>query len=70
MRLDIKIDDYKRNIHLVVEGHVTYMPQVITYSSIVTREIVSISLAMAMLHDLAVKKAYELNAYMMAPNEK
>ena len=39
-----------------------------TYSSVVTRETVCIALTMAALHDLEVKLADVLNAYVSAPN--
>ena len=40
----------------------------ITYSSVVNRETVCIALTMVALHDLEIKAADVLNAYVMAPN--
>ena len=48
----------------------TNTPDIITYSSVVTRETVYIVLTMAMLHDVDVKELDLLNAYMMAPNRE
>ena len=53
------------SFYLVAEGHMTHTPDVITYSSVVTREIVCIALTMIMLHDMQVKAADALNV--MAP---
>ena len=47
-----------------------HTPDTITYSSVVMRETVCIALTMAMLHDLEVKAAEVLNAYVMAPNHE
>ena len=52
MVLDIKMEDFKRKACLVVGDHMTHTPDVITYSSVVTRETVHIALNMALLHDL------------------
>ena len=43
---------------------------VITYSSVVTRETGHSALMMTVLHDLEVKEADVLNAYVMAPNRE
>ena len=43
---------------------------VITYSSVITRETVCIALTMAALHDLEINGADFLNAYVTAPNRK
>ena len=48
----------------------THTPDTITYSSVVTRETVCIALTMAALHDLEVKAANVLNAYVTAPNHE
>ena len=68
MVFDIKIEDSCRKACLVVGGHVTYMPKVITYSSVVTRETVHIALIMVALHDLEVKAADILNSFVLALN--
>ena len=46
----------------------THTPNTITYSSVVTRETVLIALTIVVLHDLEVKAAHALNAYVTAPN--
>ena len=49
--------------HLVVGGHVTQIPEVITYSTVVTSATAYIAFTVAVLHDLEVKRADLLNAY-------
>ena len=51
-------------------GQMTHKQDVITYLSLVARETVHIALTMAVLHDLEVKAADILNAYVMVPNHK
>ena len=51
---DVKMDDFKTKACLVAGGHVTHMPDMITYSNIVTRQTIGIALTIAMLHDLGV----------------
>ena len=46
------------------------MTNIITYSSVVMREMVHIFLTMVALHDLEAKEVDVLNAYVMAPNTK
>ena len=47
-------------------SHMTHTLDNVTYSSVVTRKTVHIALTMAVLHDLEVKAANVLNAYVMA----
>ena len=54
----------------MVVDHVTLTLDTMTYSSVVTREMVCLALTMAALHDLEVKAADVLNAYVMAPNQE
>ena len=70
MVFDIKMKNFHRKECLVVGGHMTHTLDVITYSCIVSRETVCIALTMAALHDLEVKAASVLNAYLMAPNKE
>ena len=70
MVFNIKTEDFKRKACLVVGGHVTQMPETITYFSVVTRETVFITLTMAALHNLEIKATDVLNAYVMAPERK
>ena len=55
---------------LVVRGHETYVPDVVTYFSMVDREMVHIALTLAVLHDFHVKAADVLNAYVTVPNKE
>ena len=67
---DVKMEDFQTKACLVTGGHVTHIPYTITYSNVVTRETVWIALTMAALHDLEVKAADALNAYVMEPNHE
>ena len=49
MVFGIEIEDFGRIACLLVEGHVTQMPDVIIYSSMATREAVYIAITMAAL---------------------
>ena len=48
----------------------THSPDVITYSNVVTRETEHLVFIMAVLHDLEVKAAVVLNAFMTTPNRQ
>ena len=48
----------------------THTLDMITYSSVVTRETVCITLTMVVLHDLEVKAADVLNTYVTAHNRE
>ena len=50
--------------------HMTHTLRTIMYSSVVTRETVCIALPMTVLHDLEVKGADILNAYVMVSNHE
>ena len=51
MVFDLKIDGFKRNVHLVAGGHMTDAPPVMTYTSIVSCDTVQIALTIAGLND-------------------
>ena len=70
MVFDIKMEDFWRKACLGVRGRMTHTPDTITYSSVVMRETVCIALTMVALHDLEVKAADVLNAYVMEPNHE
>ena len=55
---------------LVVGGHETHVPNVITYPSMFSREIVCKALTVAALCDLEVKVAGVLNANVIALNKE
>jgi hypothetical protein len=67
MIFDIKREDFRRKTRLVAGGHWTKAPATITYTSVVSHEIVCIALLMAALNDLEVKIGDVLNAYNTAP---
>ena len=52
------------------EGLVTQIPEVITYSNVITKKTVQIALTMAALQGLEVKVADVLNAYVTANNRE
>ena len=64
------MEDFHGKACLVAGGHMTNTPDTITYSSVVTRQTVCIVFTMAVLHDLEIKAADVLNAYVMAPNHE
>ena len=64
---DLKMEYFRRKARLVAGGHVTEPTANITYASVVSREIVRISLTLAALNDLPVKVAEIHNAYIIAP---
>ena len=64
---DVKMEDSRRKAGLVAGGHVKEPPDTLTYSSLVSREIVSISLTLAALNGLHVKVADIHNAYIKVP---
>ena len=70
MAFNIKKKDFNRKVHLVVRDHSTHTPEIITYSNVVTREMVCIALTMTALYSLKAKAANVLNAYVMAPNRE
>ena len=67
MIFDVKMEDLRRKARMVAGGHMTDVPPTITYASVVSRETVRIALMMAALHDLNVKTADIMNAYIKAP---
>ena len=67
MIFDVKLDGFRRKARLVAGGHMTATPDVVTYSSVVSRETVRITLTVAALNDLEVKGSDVENAYLTAP---
>ena len=67
MIFDIKIEDFRRKARLVAGGHMTETPKCQTYSIVVSRETVIISLTISSLNDLEVKSGDIMNAYLTAP---
>ena len=61
MVFDTEMRNFRRNACIVVGGNITHAPDVNTYSDVVTRDSICISLIMAVLHDLEVKAADVLN---------
>jgi hypothetical protein len=51
---------------MVAGGHMTGVPTIMTYASVVSRETICIALTLAALNDLEVKVADTLNAYITA----
>ncbi len=67
MIFDVKMEDFHRKARLVAGGHMTKAPATLTYASIVSQEIVWITLLMAVLNDVDIWAADVLNAYITAP---
>jgi hypothetical protein len=64
---DVKMEYFRRKARLVVGGHITDAPHVITYASVVSREFVRIALTLVALNDLDVMMGDIENAYLTAP---
>ena len=62
----INMEDFRKNTCFMVENHATQTPDTITYFSVFTIETAHIIFTMVVLHDLKVKAADFLNAYLMA----
>jgi Reverse transcriptase (RNA-dependent DNA polymerase) len=67
---DVKLDGFCQKARMVAGGHVTEVPAVMMYSSVVSRESVRIALTLAALNDLEVKASDIMNAYLMSPCEE
>ena len=67
MIFDIKLgENFRRKARLVEGGHQTATPASITYSSVVSRDLVRIALAVAALNDLDILACNIQNAYLTA----
>ena len=53
-----------------IEGHMTHTLDIIAYSSVIIIVTLHIALTVATLHDLEVKAADLLNAFVMAPTRE
>ena len=60
------MEDLQWKARMVDGGHMTYNPPTITYARVVSHETVRNALRMAALHDLIIKTAEILNAYIKA----
>ena len=67
MIFDIKMEDFRLTAILVAVGHVTKLPDTITYEIVVLRETVCIALTVAALNDLKLKISDIQNTYINAP---
>ena len=61
------MENFRRKARFVAGGHMTQAPATLTYASVVSRELVRITLTIAALNDLEVKTADIENAYLTAP---
>jgi Reverse transcriptase (RNA-dependent DNA polymerase) len=67
MIFDVKLGkNFRRKARYVAEGHATDPPSSITYSSVISRESVRVTLLIAALNDLEVLSADIQNAYLHA----
>ena len=64
---DIKMEDFRRKARLVAGGHMTETLKTLTYASVMSQEMVWITLTVAALNDLEVKTSDVQNAYLTAP---
>jgi hypothetical protein len=70
LQIPCRLLDFTRKTRLVAGGHVTDLPAIITYASVLSRELVRIALLIAALNDLDVLGADISNAYLTAPNSE
>ena len=70
MIFNVKIEDLQQKARIVAGGHMTNTPPTITYASVVSHDTIRIALAMAELHDLNVKNADIMNAYINTHTEE
>jgi hypothetical protein len=70
MIFDVKMENFRRKARLVAGGHMTGVPSVPTYASVVSRESVRIALTIAALNDLDILASDVQNAYITAPNSE
>jgi hypothetical protein len=71
MIFDVKLgENFRRKARLVAQGNKTEDPDVITFSSVVSRESVRICLLAAALNGLDLKACDIKNAYLTAPNKE
>ena len=65
---DVKLgENFRRKARLVAGGHTTETPSTLTYSSVVSRDSVRITLTVAALNDLDILGCDIQNAYISAP---
>ena len=65
---DMKIgENFRRKAHFVAGGHTTETPTSLTYSSVVSCDLVQIALTIAALNNLKVMACNIQNAYLTAP---
>ena len=65
---DVKLgENFQRKARLVTGGHVTELPSLITYLSVVSRDSVCIALTIAALNELDILACNIQNAYLSAP---
>ena len=67
MVFDIKMEDFRHKARLMAGGNMTKTLANISYTNVVSRELVRIALMIATLNDLEVKSGNILNAYVQAP---
>jgi hypothetical protein len=64
---DVKMENFQRKARFVAGGHMTEVPEAMTYASVVSRETVRLALTIAALNSLDVKVGDIENAYLTAP---
>ena len=67
MIISAKMEQLRQKARMVASSHITDTPPTTPYTSVVSRETLSIALAMTALHDLSVKTADIMNAYIRSP---
>jgi hypothetical protein len=70
MIFNVKMEHFRHEAQLVAEGHMTVLPSVPTYASIVSCESIRITLTISTLNDLDILASNVQNAYITAPNSE
>ena len=70
MIFDVKMEDFRRKVRLVADGHMTETPKFHTYSSVVSRDTVRIPLTVDSFNGLQVIAGSVINAYVTVPITK
>ena len=66
---DVKLgENFRRKARFCANGHKTNTPTSLTYSSVVSRDLVRIMLLVAALNDLEISCADAKSAFLTAPN--
>ena len=67
INFDVKMEDIHLKARMVAVGHMTETPPNITYTSVMSCDMVRTALTIVELHNLSVKTVYIMNTYITSP---